>query len=445
MAFWKTEDGKTASLLDKARGFVKNRRDFVFVLINSGGADLELCASLRKSIRMLANDGEEGKNFLVLEADAADQVSVEENVINPLLAHLSMRLPVMDQDVLEGTKADYISLTSMILTSLKDIESVLTCVSTISPSTAEDLEHRGEELRKDLAASLGDLVVKLRSQARSSEETPEYLSAIDLAYEEILSWISNGFGVGLDAWQSKALRSMQAEHNSSPFAATELNRIRVEISNRYCSIDNFFNSRVNNLWSEIAAIFRKGIGELASADDGKKVLKQLRTLMNDASEKCPTLCAAIDDLLALRLEYRTHLHPYVRRELDRLNLQVMDTESGEYKDQIVVAVSEAGAEELYRRITALAEQAAYYTRRALIREAVIPALVLHAAAEQFDDSLIRSGDSLREFKRLARSYHDDIWPGVFNGIIDTNARFAKVIRAIRTIREQLGTLDVGEK
>jgi len=43
--------------------------------------------------------------------------------------------------------------------------------------------------------------------------------------------------------------------------------------------------------------------------------------------------------------------------------------------------------------------------------------------------MIRSGDSEREFKRLARSYRDEIWPGVFGEIDAANARVARVVRA----------------
>jgi len=42
--------------------------------------------------------------------------------------------------------------------------------------------------------------------------------------------------------------------------------------------------------------------------------------------------------------------------------------------------------------------------------------------------MIRSGDSEREFKRLARSYRDEIWPGVFGEIDAANARVAAVVR-----------------
>jgi len=80
-----------------------------------------------------------------------------------------------------------------------------------------------------------------------------------------------------------------------------------------------------------------------------------------------------------------------------------------------------------------------------MQEALTPALVLHAAAEQFEDVFIRSGESEKEFRRLARSYRDDIWPNVFQGIDEANAKFAKISKAIRLIRIDLGGFDRGSK
>jgi hypothetical protein len=132
----------------------------------------------------------------------------------------------------------------------------------------------------------------------------------------------------------------------------------------------------------------------------------------------------------VRLDYRSQLHPRVRAELDGLTLQERDPVTGEQRNRVVVEVSADGAEQLYTFVTAMAEQAAYLTKKALLlREGVTPALVLHAAAEQLEDTMIRSGDSEREFKRLARSYRDEIWPGVFGEIDAANARVATVARA----------------
>ena len=63
--------------------------------------------------------------------------------------------------------------------------------------------------------------------------------------------------------------------------------------------------------------------------------------------------------------------------------------------------------------------------------------VIYAAAEQFDDAFIRSGNSERELKRLARAYRDEIWPGVYKTLNEDNARFAKLRRAIESLQSQL--------
>jgi len=144
----------------------------------------------------------------------------------------------------------------------------------------------------------------------------------------------------------------------------------------------------------------------------------------------------------VRLDYRSQLHPRVRAELDGLTLQDRDPVTGEQRNRVVVEVSANGAEQLYAFVVQMAEQAAYLTKKALLlREGVTPALVLHAAAEQLEDTMIRSGDSEREFKRLARSYRDEIWPGVFGEINAANARVAAVARArnalVATLSEEI--------
>jgi hypothetical protein len=63
--------------------------------------------------------------------------------------------------------------------------------------------------------------------------------------------------------------------------------------------------------------------------------------------------------------------------------------------------------------------------------------VIYAFVEQFEDALIRSGGAEQEFRRLARSYRDEIWPGIYQGIDEDNARVARVIRASRSLSEYL--------
>lgn len=445
LAYWGREDGATTNLLDRARGFIKNRRDFVFIVLNSSGLNSPIENSLRDDICRQVNDGVDGKHFQVLEGSAADQKSVYQKILAPVLCHLADRLPVMDDEVFKGTTATFVVLTAKVEALLRDIESALGAASRSAGSTAEDLEHRTGELRKDLAGALAEVVERFECEARSGDEDQQYVDAVDASYLGIQSWIENGFGVGKDAWCADALRQIRVDRNSSPFAAGELNRIRVEIGKHYCSLDHYFQGRVSKFWNDTASVFNGHFGELLVGMHGIDALRALAKSLSDASEPCPTLSEAVHELLDLKLEYRTQLHPRVRRELDGLNLQVLDPETGRPHDQIVVEVNGAGSESLFRFLTQLAEQAAYRTKKALMQEALTPALVLHAAAEQFEDVFIRSGDSKKEFGRLARSYRDEIWPNAFQGIDEANAKFAKIAKAIRSIRAHLVSFSRGNE
>ena len=442
MAYWRREDGAAIDLLDKARGFIQQRRDFVFIILNMGDTTSELEAALRDSVRREANEGSDGKHFKVLEGDARDQQSVAKTILTPVLAHLAERLPVMDDEVFEGTQASYGALTVKVHAALRDLESALGAASRSSGSTREGVFLRAGELRKDLSCALSEIVDGLKTAARSSEEDPQFVAAVDSAYREIQSWIKNGFGCGEDIWRTLAIRQTRVDRNSSRFAGDELNRIRVEISQCFCSLDHYFQGRVEELWQNSAQVFTQHLGELLGAAQGIEALRLLKKTLADASEPCPTLSEAVHNLIELKLEYRTHLHPRVRRELDGLNLQVLDPQTHELHNQVdAVAPSEDGAKALFRNLSQLAEQAAYRTKKALMGDASTPALVLYAAAEQFEDALIRSGASEKEFRQLAFSFRDEIWPNEYQGIDEANAKFAKVKRAIDTVRKHLGDFE----
>jgi hypothetical protein len=204
----------------------------------------------------------------------------------------------------------------------------------------------------------------------------------------------------------------------------------VEISSCFEEIDVYFAARVRALWERIAAILATHTGTLLAEVAGEEALRRFTEQLAQASEPCPRLRRAVEQLLTVRLDYRSQLHPRVRAELDGLTLQERDPVTGEQRNRVVVEITSDGAEQLYAFVVQMAEQAAYLTKKALLlREGVTPALVLHAAAEQLEDTMIRSGDSEREFKRLARSYRDEIWPGVFGEIDAANARVAAVARA----------------
>ena len=440
MAYWGDADARALDLIDSARGFA-DRRDFVFLILNGGDTADALTTALRDHIRGQVNSGVADQFFRVLECDAADPADVHGRVLAPVLAHLAARMPAMDAAALDGTRAELRATAQRIGTLADDLRRVLASVAQASGSVAEDLDQRSRRLRQDLSAALVGLVAELRAQARSVGEDQDYTDAVESAYDTTRAWITDGLGVGEQAWRDEALRSMTVDRNSSRYAGDELNRVRVEISSSFEEIDVYFAARVRALWERVAEIIRSHTGALLGAGTGEEALRRFAALLADASEPCPRLRRAVEQLLTVRLDYRSQLHPRVRAELDGLTLQERDPVTGEQRNRVVVEVSPDGAEQLYAFVAQMAEQATYLTKKALLlREGVTPALVLHAAAEQLEDTMIRSGDSEREFKRLARSYRDEIWPGVFGEIDAANARVAAVARArdalVATVSEE---------
>jgi hypothetical protein len=429
MAYWGEADARALDLIDSARGFA-DRRDFVFLVLNTGGTAPALVTALRDHIRGQVNSGTPDQFFRVLETDAADPADVFARVLGPVLAHLAERMPAMDADTLAGTRAELAAIATRIRTLTDDVGRVLASVARASGSVAEDLDLRARRLRQDLSGALVALVTDLRAKARAVGEDADYTGAVERAYAGTRAWIASGLGVGEEAWRDEALRVMTVDRNSSRWAGDELNRVRVEISSCFEEIDVYFAARVRALWAQVADILAAHTGSLLDGAGGEEALRRFAELLAEASEPCPRLRRAVEQLLTVRLDYRSQLHPRVRAELDGLSLQERDPVTGEQRNRIVVEVSPDGVDRLYTFLLQMAEQAAYLTKKALLlREGVTPALVLHAAAEQLEDTMIRSGDSEREFKRLARSYRDEIWPGVFGEIDAANARVAKVARA----------------
>jgi hypothetical protein len=429
MAYWGDADARALDLVDSARGFAA-QRDFVFLVLNTGATEPALVDALRDHVRAQVNSGDADRFFRVLEADAADPADVAARVLGPVLEHLAQRMPAMDADTLAGTRAEVAATAQRIGVLLADLGRALASVAQSSGSVAEDLDTRARRLRQDLSGALVGLVAALRAQARAVGEDEDYTAAVEHAHAATRAWITDGLGVGAQAWREEALRSMTVDRGSSRFAGDELNRVRVEISGCFEEIDVYFTARVRALWDDVAAILRAHTGTLLGELTGEAALRRFAALLAEASEPCPRLQKAVEQLLTVRLDYRSQLHPRVRAELDGLALQERDPVTGEQRNRVVVEVSPDGAAALHTFVVQMAEQAAYLTKKALLlREGVTPALVLHAAAEQLEDTMIRSGDAEREFRRLARSYRDEIWPGVFGEIDAANARVAAVARA----------------
>ncbi len=437
MAYWTQADAKATDLLDEARGAVEHRKDFTLIVVNEGGpgSTPELVAALLSQIQQIPNEGEPERHYKVLRCDATDLTSVRQHLLLPCLEHLAEQLPSMDQQVIKVALTHWQTTTQQLLQLLQNLHQRLQQSGSLESGSQETLDKLTEQLRRNLSTALNQLQreryqrIQPQDQGLHPVEDADLIEMIQATSEQIREWIEGqGLGVGRESWIQSAYARILEDNNISPLASDELNRIRVQISETFCQLDQLLDAKVQTLWSQVSQAIGCHTGDLLEGiSDGKAALEQLSLDLELASEPCPTLQKAIQELLQLKISYRSHFHPRVREKLDLLNYELVDKQ-GQLKPQFTASLSLEGAAHLYRQIADLATAATHDTQQALLSESIFSDRVLHAAIEQFVDSLIRSEASKWEFKRLGRSYRDAIWPGVFEKL---DAQHAKVVQVRR--------------
>ncbi|MBR0560411.1 hypothetical protein [Neokomagataea anthophila] len=442
MAYWGKEDGAATNLLDKARGFIQERRDFVYLVINTGGVDDAKIDALRGDILRNVNDGQENKHFRVLETDTSDEKKVYDTALEPVLIHLAERLPIMDKQVRDGTIALSSSITQRVQQVLTDIETALTAgkSSLMSTSEQEALDEKVELLHRELSYEMRKEVEILKEQARKDfgPDYQDYADSVKKAYERACHWIDDGFGEGAEKWCSDAAMQFSVGRGSAGFCEEKCNHIRVEVRNIFSGINQHFDRALDSLWILLADnLLNKKLGNLLSGYKGRDALVKFGELMATADEPCININKAVNDLLSLRLDYSNHIYPSVRPVLDGLDHMMYDPETQQDVLRFGVYRTEEQTPILLQEMSDLTHKVVSQLRNAMLDKAAITALAVHAAAEQFEDALIRSETSVKEFRRMARCYRDDIWPDHFAGIAAASARVRAVKIAMKAVRETL--------
>jgi hypothetical protein len=430
---------KTLDRLHEASEAFGTKEDFVFLVVNDGGVEQGLVEALMSDIRERLSGERASASYRMLRADAKDPGSVHGKVMEPVLAHLAARLPVMDREVMAHALARA-GGHRVILQALDELRQTLIAKAPEMTGAADELDRRTEELRKDISDSLTTLLEELFAAARDEDGDEEFAEAVDKAASEADAWAADGFGAGEETWMRDAARTIRLYKGSGGFVADEFNRIRVEISQRFRTLDAFFARRLAELHGQMAAILGAALGDALVTSRDAAALRGLSGRLTQAGlESCPDLARALDELVDVRLDYQTQLHPRLRRCLDGLVAQYADPRTGRVTPSVTADAE--GADELYRKMRQLATQAIHQIKKELHRDAAFPALVMHAAAEQFDDAFLRGGTARQEFKRLTRAYRDDVWPGDFEGIDAHNARIGRVRKAVAGVESAVSALE----
>jgi len=436
--YWDAWNSETLALIDEARKPIHRRGDFAILVVNTGGAHSDDTKTLLGDIKRRVNENIDSKHYSILIADVKDHESLKNNVTQPVLQHLMNSLGKMDSDYL-ASSANYIQ--SFLKKCNTEIEALKMAIKKFAPqiqSNAVQIRKDAIKIHEKLAVEFGRLVNEYHDIVDSDPEE-KFEKAVNDAYDKVETWIHNGLGRGKEDWLQHAFEAMMRSKTSAPFTAEEFNRIRVFISQSYWDLDLFLSNQVAELWEKVSVAIKNHTKGLIpeTVKPGKDFLFKFIEVCENASEPCNSFQKAIQDLLALDIQYRTHFHPRVRKSLEALYVQVVDPQSGQAKIQLTVPVTESGAEQLLQMLEDISIQVNSETRKALESEGHLPNWVLYAALEQFDDALIRAEDSEDDFFRIAISYKDSIWPDKYAQLDSHNAKVGILKRSIEKLESDL--------
>ncbi|MEL6342544.1 MAG: hypothetical protein AAFV53_05385 [Myxococcota bacterium] len=440
LAYWDKESAQTLDLVLQARAGVKSS-DFALIVVNTGGASSGKRSALLGDIQRRLRQRPQGGVFSILECDAIDPEDVRGRLLRPVLNHLAERLSVMDAAALAYAEAELAALRRDIGEAVGSAQELLENLAPTATPIEVLLVSETENLRKELARRFSQIVERRLRAARGPEaEDAAFEDAVSQCYQRARAWLADGLGLGEAQWLQQAERTLQGNKGSGELAETELNRVRVHISSEFNSLDAHLSALVHGLWGELWQTLAELLGFEAEgrppAANGLQILHgELKAVGSNA------MADAIAELMQLRLDYRTHFHPRMRRELDVLSPQLTQRDTGRQAARIVVAPTLEGAHEMLALLREYGEQAAYEAQKALLFDVTLPALVLHAASEQFDDAFLRAGASREGFLRYALKHRDRIWPGTFSRIEQANALLAASRQALEATQRAYARVD----
>jgi hypothetical protein len=441
MAFWKNEDGQARKLIDMARHPIRDTADFLGIVSNEGNVHPETLYKMLANINRLANVGLEHYPIPLFRCEGNNPESVGIHLLGPALTRLADRLPKMDAELLSHVQKNMDDVVDHVGKHIQALEAALARSLPEAPGTHERLSMLTGKLLNRVAQDLDQVQKRYYDVARSNTENTEFIASIQSAHQELVAWANNGLGIGEREWMEQALGCFARDKTTAKFATDELNRVRVHIGEVYCRLDAHLHAETDALFEEIGTLFAERCGRLLQNRRGVQALRALADQLGDGDETSPNLENALRELLSLKVSYRSHFHPVVRAELDILAQTYDDPDTREKMPTVPLQdTTQSGASAVLRDLTNLAVKASARVRNELLRDVGLMPKILHAAAEQFDDSFVRSGTSETEFARFARSWRDELFPDEFADVDTTRIDVKAVRQSFGKARAVIDTL-----
>lgn len=429
-AMWSTEDQGSLDLIGQACG-AASVRDFMTILVNTGGCEPVNVDALLDDIRRRLNENVDGRNYQVWVSDAAQRNAVASDVLGGVLAHLSTALPRMDAAVVDQAVAVCAQAQQELSAAAQRLLAGVRAIA--RPTATEELIKRAEAVQDELLVGVQDWVEQLRGRTVETYEDVEFLDRVESLCDEIRGWATDGFGQGRSAWIERAHLDMRKAGAAAKVSTDALNGVRNEIARRFSGIDDVLLQRREEFWQGLIGAMTPRLSGLLSGATAQAALANLTRALREAPDPCPHLAETVEVALDVRLDYRTRLLPRMRQQLEILRPEGVDPRTGTIRSPLVVPPTAEGAEDLCAQITDLSRQAIYQGKQLLQEETQIMALVLLAYGEQFEDMLIRSDSSDAEFRRLVGVYRDELWPEERSGPATATAKVQRVVGLLQAL------------
>ena len=429
-AMWSTEDQGSLDLISQACGAAAVR-DFMTILVNTGGCEPVNVDALLDDIRRRLNEDVDGRNYQVWVADAAQRDAVSHDVLGNVLAHLAIALPRMDAAVVDRAVAVCAQAHQELSAAA---QRMLTTVRAIArPTATEELIKRAEAVQDELLIGVQSWVEQLRGRTVETYEDVEFLDRVESLCDEIRGWAIDGFGQGRADWIERAHLDMRKAGAAAKVSTDALNGVRNEIARRFSGIDDVLLQRREEFWQGLVNAMSPRLSGLLGGATAQAALTNLAQALREAPDPCPHFAETVEVALDVRLDYRTRLLPRMREQLEILRPEGVDPRTGTIRSPLVVPPTAEGAEDLCAQITDLARQAIFQGKQLLQEETQTMALVLLAYGEQFEDMLIRSDTSDAEFRRLVGVYRDELWPEERTGPATATAKVQRVVGLLQAL------------
>lgn len=441
-SYWGDKDRKALNLISQAVEGISKLGDFVIIVVNTGEQDdKELYRILTNDLHKQLNENKPNSRYQVLTCNAIDPNNVTEHVLVPVLNHLIARLPVMDQEIIDLSFAEWRSTREKINTAIAELERYLRTFIPQVASLEGNVLEKAKNLRGELALKLGEQIQELRKEIESEEVAASiidnnFIELIQEKHQHIKAWANNGLGRGEEEWYERARRRFELDKTVDPFAIEEINRARAYLTDSYSQLDVYFETKIELLWKQISKIITACTGNLIQEiPAGKDALEKFLIFLGGKGigDPFPSLREATEYLLKCGTEsaiFQSHLLPMLIEETQKLAPETVNyTENLSYK-----------SEQIEKRVLSIISQRVVQTSfrvQQILRQKPFVSKILYSAAVKFQDSLVRSTDADTQFFSFVSLYTNEIWASEFQAFENNQALVKRTDKAVHNLKQLL--------